>query len=164
MGRSLFFQGIEQVAGLMGGKQVLALSGAGLSTESGIPDYRGPRSIQRQIRPVTYQEFVHNPASRARYWARSAVGWPHVAAARPNAGHAALAEMERSRAIIGVITQNVDRLHQASGSRNVLELHGFPLGGGLPELRRPRGEGSPPRQDPLPEPTLGGRAFSNGIG
>ena len=100
--------GIEQLAGLMRGSRVLALSGAGLSTESGIPDYRGPRSIQRRTRPIYYREFVDNPASRARYWARSAVGWPHVVAAQPNAGHEALARMERTSAVIGVITQNVD--------------------------------------------------------
>jgi NAD-dependent SIR2 family protein deacetylase len=116
--------GIEQLAGLMRGRRVLALSGAGLSTESGIPDYRGPLSIQRRARPISYREFVDNPASRARYWARSAVGWPHVEAARPNAGHEALARMERANAVIGVITQNVDRLHQKAGSRSVLELHG----------------------------------------
>ncbi|HVO40602.1 MAG TPA: NAD-dependent protein deacetylase [Spirochaetia bacterium] len=116
--------GIELLAALMKGRRVLALSGAGMSTESGIPDYRGPRSVRRRTRPIYYREFVENPASRARYWARSAVGWPHVSAARPNRGHEALARMEGSDAITGVVTQNVDGLHQAAGSVNVLELHG----------------------------------------
>ena len=100
--------GIGRLADLMRDRRVLALSGAGISTESGIPDYRGPRSIPRRTHPIYYKEFVESPASRARYWARSAVGWPHVAAARPNAGHEALARMEQSSHIIGVITQNVD--------------------------------------------------------
>jgi NAD-dependent deacetylase sirtuin 4 len=116
--------GIEELARLIKGRGVVALSGAGLSTESGIPDYRGPRSIRRQGRPLYYHEFVDKPAMRARYWARSAVGWPRVSSALPNAGHNALAALEASRAIVGVITQNVDGLHQAGGSRNVLELHG----------------------------------------
>ncbi len=116
--------GIERLAGLLCGRKVVALSGAGLSTESGIPDYRGPQSIRRQGRPIYYHEFVENPDSRARYWARSAVGWPRVSAARPNAGHRALAEMERSGVVTGVITQNVDGLHHAAGSRLILELHG----------------------------------------
>jgi NAD+-dependent protein deacetylase sirtuin 4 len=104
--------------------RVLALSGAGVSTESGIPDYRGPRSAARRTRPIYYREFVSSPVARARYWARSAIGWTHVVDAGPNAGHEALAAMERSGAILGVITQNVDGLHAAAGSRNVLELHG----------------------------------------
>ena len=116
--------GIELLAALMRERRVLALSGAGVSTESGIPDYRGPRSAARRSRPIFYREFVGDPVARARYWARSAIGWPHVADARPNAGHEAMAAMERSGAILGVITQNVDGLHAAAGSRNVLELHG----------------------------------------
>jgi NAD-dependent protein deacetylase/lipoamidase sirtuin 4 len=115
---------IKRVAGLLRGRRVLVLSGAGVSTESGIPDYRGPRSAARRIQPMYYREFVGNPAARARYWARSAVGWPRVSRARPNSGHAALAEMERSGAVIGLVTQNVDRLHQAAGSKRVVELHG----------------------------------------
>ena len=117
-------EAVRSLASLMRGRRTLVLSGAGISTESGIPDYRGPRSIPRRTHPIYYKEFVESPASRARYWARSVVGWPHVAAARPNAGHEALARMEQSGLIIGVITQNVDGLHQAAGSRSVLELHG----------------------------------------
>ncbi len=117
-------EGLDRLVALMKGKHVLALSGAGLSTESGIPDYRGPRSLQRRTRPIYYRDFVENAAARARYWVRSTVGWPRVAAALPNAGHRALAALERAGALSGVITQNVDRLHHAAGSGNVLELHG----------------------------------------
>jgi NAD+-dependent protein deacetylase sirtuin 4 len=123
-GEGELLPGIERLAGLMRGRKVLALSGAGLSTESGIPDYRGPRSIARQGRPIYYREFVESPDTRARYWARSAVGWPRVSEARPNAGHFALAALENDGILTGVITQNVDGLHHAAGSRIVLELHG----------------------------------------
>jgi NAD-dependent SIR2 family protein deacetylase len=115
---------IETLAALMRGRRTLVLSGAGISTESGIPDYRSPHGSLRARQPIQYREFVARTEARARYWARSAAGWPRVAAARPNAGHAALAEMEHSRALIGVITQNVDGLHAAAGSRIVIELHG----------------------------------------
>jgi NAD-dependent SIR2 family protein deacetylase len=116
--------GIEKLAALMRDRRVLALSGAGVSTESGIPDYRGPRSAARRTHPIYYREFLSNPVARARYWARSAIGWQHVVDARPNAGHVALADMERSGAVLGVITQNVDGLHAAAGSHNLLDLHG----------------------------------------
>ena len=96
------------LADLIRGRHTLVLSGAGISTESGIPDYRSPRSAARRGKPLYYQEFARDPAVRARYWARSAVGWPRVTAARPNAGHAALAGMEEAGAILGIITQNVD--------------------------------------------------------
>ena len=99
---------VSDLAALMRGKRVLGLSGAGMSTESGIPDYRGPTSTLRRAQPMSYQEFVRNPAGRVRYWARSAVGWPRVSSARPNAGHAALACMESAGAVFGVIEQNVD--------------------------------------------------------
>lgn len=109
---------------LLRGRRVVVLSGAGCSTESGIPDYRGPEGSLRSRRPVQYQEFVRSEAARVRYWARSTVGWPRVAAARPNAAHAALARLEAGGVVRGVITQNVDGLHQAAGSRRVVELHG----------------------------------------
>ncbi|HUJ76798.1 MAG TPA: Sir2 family NAD-dependent protein deacetylase, partial [bacterium] len=115
---------IDALALLMRGGRTLVLSGAGISTESGIPDYRGASSTQRRAGPMSYQEFVRDPQARARYWARSAVGWPRVTAARPNAGHVAVADMERTGALTGLITQNVDRLHQAAGSRAIVELHG----------------------------------------
>ena len=117
-------EGIERLARLVKDRRVLVLSGAGVSTESGIPDYRGPHTAARSTRPIYYREFVTNPAARARYWARSAVGWPRVSSAQPNSGHIAIARMESSGPVIGVITQNVDRLHQAAGSVRVVELHG----------------------------------------
>lgn len=104
------------------GRRVVALTGAGCSTESGIPDYRGPTARPRT--PMQHREFVDKADMRRRYWARSLVGWPRLAEARPNAGHAALAELEAAGALEGVITQNVDSLHHKAGSREVVELHG----------------------------------------
>jgi NAD-dependent deacetylase sirtuin 4 len=106
------------------GRRIAVLTGAGCSTESGIPDYRGEGTRRRARSPMQYRAFLHDPIARARYWARSLIGWPRFAAARPNAGHLALAEMERDGAVIGMITQNVDRLHRAAGSERVIELHG----------------------------------------
>lgn len=103
---------------------VVVLSGAGLSTESGIPDYRGKSGRGRRTEPMTYQAFVSDPAARRRYWARSHLGWRHIARARPNAGHRAVAELQDRGLVTGVITQNVDGLHQAAGARRVVELHG----------------------------------------
>jgi NAD-dependent SIR2 family protein deacetylase len=103
---------------------VTILSGAGLSTESGIPDYRGPSGRARRAEPMTYQVFTGAVADRQRYWARSHVGWRHVALARPNAGHLAVAELQGRGLLSGIITQNVDGLHQAAGAREVIELHG----------------------------------------
>ncbi len=99
---------VDALAALMRGRRTLVLSGAGISTESGIPDYRGPGAERRRAEPIRYQEFVRNPAARARYWARSAVGWPRVTSARPNPGHIALAAIESAGLLVGVITQNVD--------------------------------------------------------
>jgi NAD-dependent SIR2 family protein deacetylase len=103
---------------------VVVLSGAGLSTESGIPDYRGPSGRARRADPMTYQTFTGTAAARQRYWARSHLGWRHIARARPNAGHQAVAELQRRGLLAGIITQNVDGLHQAAGARDVIELHG----------------------------------------
>jgi NAD-dependent SIR2 family protein deacetylase len=103
---------------------VTILSGAGLSTESGIPDYRGPSGRARRAEPMTYQVFTGAAADRQRYWARSHVGWRHVALAGPNAGHLAVAELQGRGLLSGIITQNVDGLHQAAGAREVIELHG----------------------------------------
>ena len=100
------------------------LSGAGISTDSGIPDYRGPSSKRRKGGPIQYREFMASPETRARYWARSTIGWPSMRRAEPNGSHRAVARLEQAGYITGVITQNVDGLHQAAGSRNVLELHG----------------------------------------
>ena len=115
---------VGDLARLLAGRRVTVLSGAGVSTESGIPDYRGPDGRQRSRSPITYREFTAEPRIRARYWARSLVGWPRMDAARPNAGHRALARLEERGALAGIITQNVDGLHQAAGSRRVVELHG----------------------------------------
>jgi NAD-dependent SIR2 family protein deacetylase len=106
------------------GRQVVVLAGAGCSTESGIPDYRGGNGRKRGRPPIQYQEFVRSAEGRARYWARSAVGWPRFSAARPNDGHRALAQLEAAGVACGVITQNVDGLHHAAGSLAVVELHG----------------------------------------
>lgn len=109
---------------LVQGKRVLVLTGAGCSTESGIPDYRGPGTRARARNPIQHREFVTNPTARVRYWARSAVGWPRFSAFTPNPAHEALAVLEREGWVDGVLTQNVDRLHQRAGSRDVVELHG----------------------------------------
>ena len=109
---------------LLAGRRTVVLAGAGCSTESGIPDYRGPEGIRRSRQPMKYQEFVRSEAARARYWARSTIGWPRFAAARPNPAHYALARMEEAGVVAGIITQNVDGLHQAAGSQRVVELHG----------------------------------------
>lgn len=103
---------------------VVVLSGAGLSTESGIPDYRGPTGALRRHGPMTYQQFVGSRAARRRYWARSYLGWRQIAGARPNAGHFAVATLQQHGLLDGIITQNVDGLHQAAGARDVIELHG----------------------------------------
>lgn len=115
---------LETLLGLMRRGPVAVLTGAGCSTESGIPDYRGPRTGRRDHDPIQYREFVEQPATRARYWARSAVGWTRIRNAAPNDAHRALARMESNGDVLGVITQNVDGLHQAAGSQRVLELHG----------------------------------------
>jgi len=103
---------------------VVVLSGAGLSTESGIPDYRGPTGLARGAQPMTYQVFTGDPQARRRYWARSHVGWRQVGDARPNAGHLAVAALQQGGQLSGIITQNVDDLHRAAGASDVVELHG----------------------------------------
>lgn len=106
----------------MAGGRVVALTGAGMSTDSGIPDYRGPDSPPRN--PMTFQQFIGDDDFRRHYWARNHVGWRHMDATRPNAGHRALAELERVGTVSGIITQNVDMLHTKAGSRSVIDLHG----------------------------------------
>lgn len=107
---------------LLAGRRVAVLTGAGISTDSGIPDYRGPDSPPAN--PMTIRQFTSSPEYRRRYWARNHVGWRHMAAAGPNAGHRALAALERAGVVTGVITQNVDLLHTKAGSRRVINLHG----------------------------------------
>lgn len=103
---------------------VVVLSGAGLSTESGIPDYRGPTGAARPATPMTYQVFTGSEQARQRYWARSHLGWRVIARAQPNAGHRAVAALQQQGIVDGVVTQNVDGLHQAGGATDVVELHG----------------------------------------
>jgi NAD-dependent SIR2 family protein deacetylase len=109
------------VTNLLRGRTVV-LTGAGVSTDSGIPDYRGPGSVPRT--PMTYQEFVSGPASQQRYWARAHVGWSRMGRAEPNAGHHALARLEAQGRVGFLITQNVDGLHEAAGHRAMVALHG----------------------------------------
>ncbi len=116
--------GLTELCALLRGKRIVALTGAGLSTESGIPDYRGPGTRARARNPIQHREFVKSEAVRARYWARAFVGWERFSRAEPNAAHRALAELEATGPLLGVITQNVDRLHHSAGSRRVIELHG----------------------------------------
>ncbi|MDE2498513.1 MAG: NAD-dependent protein deacetylase [Xanthomonadaceae bacterium] len=103
---------------------VTVITGAGVSTESGIPDYRDGDGNWKRSPPVQYRDFVESDAVRRRYWARSFAGWPMFAAARPSAAHVALARLESTGRIARIVTQNVDRLHQRAGSRNVIDLHG----------------------------------------
>jgi NAD-dependent SIR2 family protein deacetylase len=116
--------GIEALSDLVGDGDVVVLSGAGLSTDSGIPDYRGATGSLRRHTPMTYQTFTRDPHGRHRYWARSYVGWRRIRQARPNAGHRAVGDLQAAGLLHGVITQNVDGLHQAGGARDVVELHG----------------------------------------
>ncbi|MFH0518478.1 NAD-dependent protein deacetylase [Streptomyces sp. M41] len=115
---------LEPVAETLSAGGVLVLSGAGISTESGIPDYRGEGGSLNRHTPMTYQEFVAGARARRRYWARSHLGRRTFARARPNAGHRAVAALGRHGLLSGVVTQNVDGLHQAAGSEGVVELHG----------------------------------------
>ena len=115
---------LEPLVDLMRRHPSVVLSGAGCSTESGIPDYRGPEGSLRGRQPIRFQEFMGSEAARARYWARSMVGWPRFSRSRPNDAHLALAALEQAGFVRGVITQNVDGLHQAAGSRTVVDLHG----------------------------------------
>ncbi|MBM4630028.1 NAD-dependent protein deacetylase [Rhodococcus hoagii] len=113
---------IDRMLELLHGRRVCVLTGAGISTDSGIPDYRGPDSPPRN--PMTYQQFVGDPSFRRHYWARNHLGWRFMDAARPNTGHRAVAALERAGVVHGVITQNVDLLHTKAGTRQVIDLHG----------------------------------------
>jgi NAD-dependent SIR2 family protein deacetylase len=111
-----------ELVALLLGRRVAVLTGAGMSTDSGIPDYRGPDSPPSN--PMTIQQFIGDPAFRQRYWARNHVGWGRMHETLPNAGHRALAALERAGVVSGLITQNVDLLHTKAGSRTVVNLHG----------------------------------------
>lgn len=117
---------LAAVISLLRGRRFVVLSGAGVSTDSGIPDYRGPGGAWRRSTPIQYQDFLRSAATRRRYWARSTVGWPRFSGARPNAAHQAVTALERAGLMTGLITQNVDGLHQAAGSdpSRVVEVHG----------------------------------------
>lgn len=115
---------LDDLADLLAEGEVVVLSGAGLSTDSGIPDYRGVTGGLRRHTPMTYQTFTRDPRGRHRYWARSFLGWRRIRAARPNAGHRAVGDLQAGGWVGPVITQNVDGLHQAGGAADVLELHG----------------------------------------
>lgn len=108
----------------MADDKFLILTGAGISTPSGIPDYRDSDGVRRGRQPMMYQEFLAAPESRRRYWARAMLGWPRVRQARPNAAHEALATLQQRGRISALITQNVDTLHDQAGSHDVIELHG----------------------------------------
>ena len=114
----------DDLAKLISMGNAVILSGAGISTESGIPDYRGPTGAARPATPMTYQVFTGSEQARQRYWARSHLGWRTIARARPNAGHLAVAGLQAAGLIDGIVTQNVDGLHQAAGAQDVVELHG----------------------------------------
>lgn len=116
-------ESIAPLVELLAGRRFVTLTGAGCSTESGIPDYRGNgRSGPRN--PIQHDAFLRDGEVRRRYWARATLGWQRFTAAEPNPGHRALAALEEGGRLAGVITQNVDRLHHRAGSRRVIELHG----------------------------------------
>ncbi len=105
-------------------QRVAVLTGAGCSSASGIPEYRDDAGNWKHAQPVQFSDFVNSAAMRRRYWARSFSGWQRIAAARPNAAHTALADLDTTGRIAGLVTQNVDNLHRRAGSRNVIDLHG----------------------------------------
>lgn len=115
---------IDQLLAYTAGRRFLVLTGAGISTPSGIPDYRDSDGVRRGRQPMMYQEFLAQAEARRRYWARAMLGWPRVRQARPNVAHEALAELQAQQRITGLITQNVDTLHDQAGSQDVIELHG----------------------------------------
>lgn len=116
--------GLGDLIGLVAAGGVVVLSGAGLSTESGIPDYRGPTGAARPSSPMTGQTFRADPIARRRYWARSHLGWRFMAGARPNDGHRGVTRLQDAGLLAGVVTQNVDGLHGAAGAQDVVDLHG----------------------------------------
>ncbi len=115
---------LESLVSFVSDGAVVVLSGAGLSTESGIPDYRGPTGALRRSLPMTYQLFTGDAPARQRYWARSHLGWRTITGALPNDGHLAVAEVQSLGLLAGIVTQNVDGLHQAARAHSVIELHG----------------------------------------
>jgi NAD-dependent SIR2 family protein deacetylase len=104
--------------------RLFLLTGAGCSTGSGLPDYRDAEGQWKRAQPVNFQDYMRQPATRQRYWARSLIGWRHFSTVRPNDTHRALARLEASGRCEVLVTQNVDRLHQSAGSSKVIDLHG----------------------------------------
>ena len=115
---------LDRLQHLMADEPFAVLTGAGISTPSGIPDYRDNQGVRRGRQPMMYEEFLSAPESRRRYWARAMLGWPRVRQAQPNVAHDTLARLQSTRWISGLITQNVDTLHDQAGSHDVIELHG----------------------------------------
>lgn len=115
---------VDQLSVALHGRSICLLTGAGCSTESGIPDYRGEETARRARNPIQFKQFVSNEAGRRRYWARAMIGWPQFRLAAPSGAHLAARRLEEASRLSGTITQNVDRLHTRAGSRSVVELHG----------------------------------------
>lgn len=115
---------VDALSRWLSGQPFVVLTGAGISTPSGIPDYRDSEGVRRGKAPMMFQEFIGNPDSRRRYWARAMLGWPRIRQARANIAHQTLADLQARHLINGVITQNVDALHDQAGSTGVIELHG----------------------------------------
>ncbi|MFP4300559.1 MAG: NAD-dependent protein deacetylase [Alkalispirochaetaceae bacterium] len=124
MAPKLHTSSVSELAWLLRDRRTLILTGAGISTDSGIPDYRGPQGSLRKRSPVTYSEFIRNEEARRRYWARSTLGWPLIASVKPNPSHIVVARLEATGLASGVVTQNVDGLHRKAGSTTIVELHG----------------------------------------
>lgn len=120
----LLREALQPLIQLLCDHSACVLTGAGISTESGIPDYRGPERRGKPATPISFREFRASPDARRRYWARSAIGWPWIERKEPNRGHEVVASLERSGICRGLITQNVDGLHGKAGHRRVVELHG----------------------------------------
>ncbi|NLB46170.1 MAG: NAD-dependent deacetylase, partial [Microbacteriaceae bacterium] len=114
--------GAEELADFLASRSAAVITGAGLSTDSGIPDYRSPNAPKRT--PMTWQDFEGSEERRKRYWSGAAIGWRRFDKFSPNAGHRALAQLEISGHVRGIATQNVDGLHLRAGSKRVIELHG----------------------------------------
>src|SRR5499425_2019289 len=120
-------EGCEELAGLLiGGKAILIFTGAGISTGSGIPDFRGPSGVWTKRQPVYFQDFLRSEEKRVEYWEYKLEAWAHFKDAQPNAAHRAVARLEALGRVQAVVTQNIDGLHQLAGSRQdrVVEVHG----------------------------------------
>jgi len=118
-------ESVDSLLAILGSRRTwVALTGAGISSASGIPTYRDHKGTWLGSDPIQHDEFISDPLKRQRYWSRSALGWPRVSRAQPNESHTAMVRLEQAGLLTGVITQNVDRLHQRAGSQRVIDLHG----------------------------------------